>query len=208
LSQRILAAATPAAWVDAAAVGWQELLVDHANCEKKAASSALALLFAYPEDTELGLEMARLAREELRHFEQVARQMRALGVPFVRQRPGRYGGGLRSLLRTSEPGRKIDLLLAGALIEARSSERFGLLAARLPEALAGFYADLERSEARHFELYLGLAQRAARAAGVEQLDERLRELAHVEAELACAPDGELRFHSGPPSVSARAGALA
>jgi tRNA-(ms[2]io[6]A)-hydroxylase len=121
LSQRILAAPTPAAWVDAAAVGWQELLVDHANCEKKAASSALALLFAYPEDTELGLEMARLACEELRHFEQVARQMRAFGVPFVRQRPGRYGGGLRSLLRTSEPGRKIDLLVAGALIEARSS---------------------------------------------------------------------------------------
>jgi tRNA-(ms[2]io[6]A)-hydroxylase len=208
LSQRILAAPTPAAWVDAAAVGWQELLVDHANCEKKAASSALALLFAYPEDTELGLQMARLAREELRHFEQVARQMRALGVPFVRQRPGRYGGGLRSLLRTSEPGRKIDLLLAGALIEARSSERFGLLAARLPEALAGLYANLERSEARHFELYLGLAQRAAQAAGIEPLDERLRELAHGEAELACAPDGELRFHSGPPRVSARASALA
>jgi tRNA-(ms[2]io[6]A)-hydroxylase len=205
LSQRILAAPTPAAWVDAAAVGWQELLVDHANCEKKAASSALALLFAYPEDTELGLEMARLAREELRHFEQVARQMRAFGVPFVRQRPGRYGGGLRSLLRTSEPGRKIDLLVAGALIEARSSERFGLLAVRLPEALAGFYADLERCEARHFELYLGLAQRAARSAGVGELDERLRELAQGEAELACAPDdGELRFHSGPPGVSARA----
>jgi tRNA 2-(methylsulfanyl)-N6-isopentenyladenosine37 hydroxylase len=193
-SSSILLADTPPAWVDAAVTGWQELLVDHANCEKKAASTAVALIFAYPEDTELGLALSRLAREELRHFEQVQSAMTDLGVAFIRQKPGRYAAGLRRELRTSEPGRKLDLLLAGALIEARSCERFRLLATRLPEPLGRFYARLAESEARHFELYVGLA--SARYPG--EWEPRLQLLARVEAELATAPDGELRFHSGPP----------
>lgn len=139
VAQSILLAATPPAWVDAAVAGWQELLVDHANCEKKAASTAVALIFAYPEDTELGLALSRLAREELRHFEQVQAAMTELGVTFIRQKPSRYAAGLRRELRTSEPGRKLDLLLAGALIEARSCERFKLLAGRLPDPLGRFY---------------------------------------------------------------------
>jgi tRNA-(ms[2]io[6]A)-hydroxylase len=94
----ILAAPTPAAWVDAACEGWHEVLVDHANCEKKAASSALALMFAYPEDQRLSTALSRLAREELRHFEQVSQMMRRLDVSFVRQSPGRYAAGLRSAL--------------------------------------------------------------------------------------------------------------
>src|SRR5687768_5736903 len=120
----ILLAPTPQSWIDAAIVRWRELLVDHANCEKKAASTALAIIFAYPEDHSLALSLSRLAREELRHFERVQRLMTQLGVGFQRQRPGRYAGGLRSARRTSEPGRKLDLLLTGALIEARSCERF------------------------------------------------------------------------------------
>jgi tRNA 2-(methylsulfanyl)-N6-isopentenyladenosine37 hydroxylase len=192
--QSILLAQTPAAWVDAAVAGWQELLVDHANCEKKAASTAVALIFAYPEDTELGLALSRLAREELRHFEQVQSAMTDLGVKFIRQKPGRYAAGLRRELRTSEPGRKLDLLLAGALIEARSCERFRLLAGRLAPPLGRFYSRLAESEARHFELYVGLARE--RAPG--EWEARLGVLARAEAELATALDGELRFHSGPP----------
>lgn len=191
---KILQADTPAAWVDAAVAGWRELLVDHANCEKKAASTAVALIFAYPEDAELGLALSRLAREELRHFEQVQSAMTDLGVPFVRQKPGRYAGGLRRELRTSEPGRKLDLLLSGALIEARSCERFRLLAKSLPEPLGKFYGRLAESEARHFELYVGLA----RERYVGEWESRLDTLARAEAQLATAPDGELRFHSGPP----------
>ena len=191
---KILQADTPAAWVDAAVAGWRELLVDHANCEKKAASTAVALIFAYPEDSELGLALSRLAREELRHFEQVQSAMTDLGVPFSRQKPGRYAGGLRRELRTSEPGRKLDLLLSGALIEARSCERFRLLAKRLPEPLGKFYDRLAESEARHFELYVGLARE--RYGG--EWESRLDTLARAEAQLATAPDGELRFHSGPP----------
>ncbi len=84
-----LRAATPAAWAEAAARDWQLLLVDHANCEKKAASTALALMFAYPEDRALSLAMARLAREELRHFEQVLKLMRELDVPMTRLAPSR-----------------------------------------------------------------------------------------------------------------------
>ena len=157
----ILAAATPPAWVEAAVAGWAEILVDHANCEKKAASSALALMFAYPEDRALVLALSRLAREELRHFEQVARAMGHAGVAPSRQRPGRYAQELRRAMRTAEPGRKLDVLLVGALIEARSAERFTLLAPRLAGPLGRLYADLGVSEARHFELYLGFAQGAA-----------------------------------------------
>ena len=115
----ILAAPTPSAWVDAACERWRELLIDHANCEKKAASSALALIFAYPEDHELVAALSRLAREELRHFEQVSQLMRRMQVSFQRQRPGRYAADLRAALRQNEPARKLDLMLAGALIEAR-----------------------------------------------------------------------------------------
>src|SRR3954470_19840427 len=127
----ILRAPTPEGWVAAAVERWREMLVDHASCEKKAASTALSLMFAYPEDHALAMALSRLAREELRHFEQVQKMMLALGVDFQRQQPGRYASQLRSLLRTAEPGRKLDLLLSGALIEARSSERFSLLSSRL-----------------------------------------------------------------------------
>jgi tRNA-(ms[2]io[6]A)-hydroxylase len=190
----ILLAPTPPAWMAAAAGRWRELLNDHAQCEKKAASTALALMFTYPEDRRLSTQLSRLAREELRHFEQVQRLMSQLEVPFERQRPGRYASGLRALLRTADPGRKLDLLLTGALIEARSYERFALLAPRLPAQVGGFYEQLARSEARHFEEYLELAREAAPM----QWQGRLEELAAHEAQLATAPDEQLRFHSGPP----------
>jgi tRNA-(ms[2]io[6]A)-hydroxylase len=191
----ILLASTPPAWVEAAVERWRELLLDHASCEKKAASSALALIFAYPEDHALAAALSRLAREELRHFEQVESMRERLGVPFVKLKPGRYAAGLRAMLRTDNPGRKLDLLLTGALIEARSAERFRLLAPRLPEPLGAFYGGLEGSEARHFDQYV----RFARADAEGEWRARLETLAQREAELATAPDDELRFHSGPPA---------
>jgi tRNA-(ms[2]io[6]A)-hydroxylase len=197
----ILLAATPESWVTAARERWQELLVDHLGCEKKAASTALALIFAYPEDTALTQALSRLAREELRHFEQVQALMQELAVPYTRLQPGRYAGALRAASRTTEPHRKLDLLLTGALIEARSAERFAQLAPRLPAPLARFYAQLQRSEARHFQLYLRLAIAAAQA-GALNWRERLGVLARREAELATAPDEQFRFHSGPPGPAA------
>lgn len=193
-SEDILLAPTPAAWVTAAAVGWRELIIDHANCEKKAASTALALMFAYPEDHELTLTLSRLAREELRHFEQVVSVMSAQGVGFVRQRPGRYAHKLRAALRSTEPRRKLDLLLMGALIEARSAERFRLLVPQLPRALVPLYARLASCEARHFAQYRDLA----RVAAPGEWRARLAVLAALEAQLATTPERTLRFHSGPP----------
>jgi tRNA 2-(methylsulfanyl)-N6-isopentenyladenosine37 hydroxylase len=195
----ILAAPTPAPWLQMAAQRWRELLVDHAACEKKAASSAIAMLFAYPEDRELGLALARLAREELRHFEQVARLMERCGVLSARQKPGRYATQLRAALATHEPQRKVDLLLASALIEARSCERFERLAPLLPEPVSAFYAELARVERRHHELYIDLALRAAGDAAAA-VRPRLAELAVLEAQLATRPDEEFRFHSGLPTV--------
>lgn len=191
--QAVLRAPTPSQWVEDAVTHWQELLIDHASCEKKAASTALALLFAYPEDGALATALSRLAREELRHFEQVLRIMRTLGVPFRRLRPGRYAQGLRAAARRSDPGRKLDLLLVSALIEARSAERFALLAPRLPPPLARLYGDLGTAEARHFMLYVDFARERA----PQHWQERLAELADCEAQLVTTPERLLRFHSGP-----------
>jgi tRNA-(ms[2]io[6]A)-hydroxylase len=198
LSVADLLAPTPAAWYDAACEQVDVLLVDHANCEKKAASTALALMFRYAEDAMLAARLSRLAREELRHFEQVQKLMRALEVPWQRLSPSRYAEGMRRAVRSREPGRLIDLLLCGALIEARSCERFLGLAPRLPSAVGQFYGGLAASEARHASLYVRLAQERAEAAPPGSLLQRYRELATVEAELATSADPLFRFHSGPP----------
>jgi tRNA-(ms[2]io[6]A)-hydroxylase len=194
----VLAAPTPREWFDAAVQRLPELLVDHANCEKKAASTAIALMFAYADDVPLARALSRLAREELRHFEQVDALLSALGIERVRAAPGRYAAGLRAGSRHVEPGRKLDLLLTGALIEARSCERFERLAQLLPPQVAMLYAGLMAAEARHTDLYLRLAEGHARASGLEAWRDRLAELAAVEAGLATSPDPLFRFHSGPP----------
>jgi tRNA-(ms[2]io[6]A)-hydroxylase len=193
-----LAAPTPERWFEAAAAQLPVLLVDHANCEKKAASTALGLMFAYAEDAALSLALARLAREELRHYEQVVRLLRELNFSYLRLAPSRYAGEMRRALATAEPGRRLDLLIAGALIEARSCERFRGLAPRLAPPLGEFYAGLEAAEARHADLYLGHAARHAAAAGLD-LAARFEALAALEAELATRPDPLFRFHSGPPA---------
>ena len=195
---RTLQVATPTAWFERAVRDWKVLLVDHANCEKKAASTALSFMFTYAEDAELAECMSRLAREELRHFEQVQSLMQTLEVPFARLAPARYAQKLRRAVRTHEPGRLLDLLICGALVEARSCERFEGLATRLPAPMGTFYARLQESEARHHALYLRLA--AKRAAGGEtEVVEMLKRFGEIEAELVTSPDEQFRFHSGLPA---------
>jgi tRNA 2-(methylsulfanyl)-N6-isopentenyladenosine37 hydroxylase len=194
----VLLVPTPARWFEVAGERWRELLVDHANCEKKAASTALSLIFTYADDLALCDRMSRLAREELRHFEQVQAMMKALHAPFVRLAPGRYAEGLRRAMRRDEPHRLMDLLLCGALIEARSCERFEGLAPRLAAPLGAFYGGLAAAESRHRGLYLRLAEQ--RANGLDWRG-RLRELAELEADLAVSPDAQFRFHSGAPSIA-------
>ena len=188
---------TPDAWLDVACEHLPEMLLDHANCELKAASTALGFLYRYPERTALAQRMSRLAREELRHFEQVRSIMDDLEIPFERLSASRYAGGLRDAVRHNEPYKLLDLLLIGALIEARSCERFAKIAPRLPERLGRFYGGLLASEARHFEHYIAFAKSEC---GVDEaeIDERLDELKALEASLVTEPDDEFRFHSGLP----------
>ena len=191
---------TPEAWLDEACQRLPEMLLDHANCELKAASTALGFLYRYPDRTALTQRMSRLAREELRHFEQVRSIMDDMEIPFERLSASRYAGGLREVVRAREPYRLLDMLLVGALIEARSCERFAKIAPRLPERLGRFYGGLLASEARHFEHYIAFAKSEC---GVDEteVEERLAELKAIEASLITEPDDDFRFHSGVPATA-------
>jgi tRNA-(ms[2]io[6]A)-hydroxylase len=196
-SHPLLRAATPAAWTAQACAHPDVLLIDHANCEKKAASTALALMFAYAEDLELTDKMSRLAREELRHYEQVAKLIGALKIAPRRLAPGRYAMQLRRLVASEEPAREMDLMICGAFIEARSCERFAALGAATVSPLDDLFRGLHEAEARHYQLYLDLAARAAARAGLS-LEQRIAAFAAREAQLITEPDPVFRFHSGPP----------
>lgn len=190
---------TPKAWVQAAVGDLEVLLLDHANCERKAAATALSLLSRYERVPGLPERMSRLAREELRHYEQVLAILAARRVALRPVSASRYAGGLRDLVRSPEPGRLVDLLLCGALVEARSCERFAALLPVLPADLARFYQTLLASEARHFEDYLLLAQAVGSA---DEVAARLPSFMQREAELITTPDPQFRFHSGLPQRSA------
>jgi tRNA-(ms[2]io[6]A)-hydroxylase len=196
----ILRAPTPQAWVRAACAQPDVLLIDHANCEKKAASTALALMFAYAEDLDLTNKMSRLAREELRHYEQVVKLIKALGITPRRLAPGRYAEGLRRLVAKSEPQREIDLMVCGALIEARSCERFRLLEGAIAGPAGKLFEGLHAAEDRHYQMYLDLAHRAAARAGIA-LAGRIEALSAREADLISSPDSLFRFHSGVPATA-------
>ncbi|HTV97058.1 MAG TPA: tRNA isopentenyl-2-thiomethyl-A-37 hydroxylase MiaE [Steroidobacteraceae bacterium] len=193
----LLLAPTPGSWIAQACRSLDVLLIDHANCEKKAASTALALMFAYAEDLELAERMSRLAREELRHYEQVAKLLRRLAIEPRRLAPGRYAERLRRLVAKAEPQREVDLMVCGAFIEARSCERFAALSPALGGPPGEMFASLHAAEARHFELYLGLARRAALRAGIDAAA-RIAAFAAIEVELIVSRDEVFRFHSGAP----------
>jgi tRNA 2-(methylsulfanyl)-N6-isopentenyladenosine37 hydroxylase len=193
----LLKAATPPAWIAQASAETDVLLIDHANCEKKAASTALSLMFAYAEDLELTGKMSRLAREELRHYEQVTKLMKTLAVAPQRLAPGRYAERLRRLVAKSEPQREVDLMICGALIEARSCERFAALAQSYGGPIGALFQGLHSAEARHYRVYLDLARRAAHRAGIG-FQPRVEEFATLESQLITSHDDVFRFHSGTP----------
>jgi tRNA 2-(methylsulfanyl)-N6-isopentenyladenosine37 hydroxylase len=197
LDHTLLIAPTPESWLECACRSLDVLLVDHANCEKKAASTALALMFAYAEDLELAEQMSRLAREELRHYEQVAQLLRNLAIEPRRLAPGRYAQRLRQLVARGEPEREVDLMICGAFIEARSCERFAALSSVLGGPAGEMFASLHEAEARHFELYLNLARRRAQLAGIDAAG-RMTVFAALEAQLIVSRDAAFRFHSGAP----------
>jgi tRNA-(ms[2]io[6]A)-hydroxylase len=188
---------TPAAWVEVAVESLPVLLIDHANCEKKAAATAMSLMHRYTENTVLLNKMSRLAREELRHFEQVLKLMTQRGIRYETVTASRYAQSLHASVRKKEPDKLIDILIVGALIEARSCERFAALAPHVDQELGDFYRSLLKSESRHFSDYLTLANKIESSAAVA---ERLDVFRVLEKQLIEAEDDDMRFHSGVPTV--------
>lgn len=184
---------TSSRWLASIEGHLDELLIDHAHCEKKAAGVALNLIFAYVERTDLVRALAEIVEEELAHFRLVLDRLERRGVRFRRLRPSRYGQRLHEQVRAGEPQRAVDRLLVAALIEARSCERFGLLRDHLEDReLAEFYGSLFESEARHHSTYVRLAEAFAPAAIVRV---RLQELAAIEAGIVDEGDPLVRMHS-------------
>ena len=188
-----LKAQTDARWFEQVDAHLDEVLIDHAHCEKKAAGTALNLIFHYVEDRELCREMTEIVNEELEHFHMVLDLLERRGIKFRRLKPSQYGRRLHELVRKSEPERAVDRLLVAGLIEARSCERFHALAEHVDDVeLAEFYHSLFESEARHHTTYTRLAKHFA---SDEVVNGRLEEL--YEAEAAIIAEGEplARMHS-------------
>ena len=200
--QAFLSCPTPDSWVEEAVKQENQdvLLIDHANCEKKAASTALNLIYRYTDNFELLNKMSRLAREEMRHFEQVIAIMAKRNIEYSSLSASRYAAGLRQQVRTHEPAKLLDTLSVGAFIEARSCERFACLAPYLDSELQTFYRSLLQSEGRHYRDYLALARQAG---GAREVKERLTVFREEERKLVETPDSEFRFHSGSLSMSKR-----
>lgn len=188
-----LHAPTPDAWISRVAGGIEELLLDHAHCEKKAAGVAMNLLFSYVEQPELARAMTGIVREELEHFELVLGKIQERGWSWRKLRPSRYGERLHGLIRREEPGKAVDRLLVAALIEARSCERFGILRDHLADRdLAGFFGSLYESEARHHGTYVQLAQLFAPR---DEVRARLAVLAEAESAIILEGEPLARVHS-------------
>ena len=192
-----LGCTTPESWLDAASQPENMALIiqDHANCEKKAASTAINLMFRYGFYTDLQVKLSQLVREEMLHYEQVLELMQKRGQAWAAIPAGRYAGALRKEIKTYEPQALVDVLIVGAFVEARSCERFAALAPYVDDEMAKFYKYLLKSESRHFEDYLILAQ----SVSTQDISERVDTFRQLEAELISTPDPQLRFHSGIPA---------
>jgi tRNA-(ms[2]io[6]A)-hydroxylase len=193
--QAFLHCETPDQWIEEALKHPELMLIDHANCEKKAASTGLNMIYRYVDKHDLLQKMSKLAREELHHFEQVIGIMKKRGVVYSQLSSSRYAGGLHKAVRSHEPAKLIDSLIVGAFIEARSCERFAKLAPHLDDELRDFYLSLLKSESRHFEDYLKLASKYSD----DPIESRVADFASIEKGLIEDPDLEFRFHSGPPA---------
>jgi tRNA-(ms[2]io[6]A)-hydroxylase len=188
-----LKSTSPPRWLAQVEDHVEELLLDHAHCEKKAAGTAMNLIFAYVDRVDLVRELSAIVEEELAHFRLVLDLIQSRGICFRRLKPSSYGARLNELVRRDEPQRAVDRLLVAALIEARSCERFALLRDHLADRqLSDFYGSLFESEARHHATYVRFAKEFA---AEETVHARLEELAEREAEIIAAGDDAARVHS-------------
>lgn len=233
---------TPHSWIEKAQrpENLEVLLIDHANCELKAAQTAMWLIRKYAASSESGTElldwlkpyedfvyrkvgsgdfsavkglskklvsrtdfehgevlidkMVMLIKEELHHFQQVLEFLEKYQIPYSSLNASRYAKGMMREVRNHEPAMLIDKLICGAYIEARSCERFAAIAPYVDKELGDFYVSLLRSEARHFQDYLELAQLISN----DNIDERVQHFAATEKRLIESEDTQFRFHSGVP----------
>ena len=192
-TMNILCQPTSAAWLEQALGHVDTILLDHSHCERKAAGTAVNMMFRYPSNHKLVRQLTAIAQEELEHFEQVNQILERRGIPLTALSAPPYGKGMMNQIRHQEPHRLLDALLISGLIEARSHERLGLLGTHLPDPkLAAFYRSLMASEARHFGIYWLLADTYFDRSIVQT---RLAELAIVESEILATLHPEPRIHS-------------
>ncbi|MEM1368600.1 MAG: tRNA-(ms[2]io[6]A)-hydroxylase [Cyanobacteria bacterium P01_H01_bin.15] len=190
---KLLQAPTRDSWLPEVLANLETVLLDHSHCERKAASTALNFMFRYPSNESLIHQLTQIAQEELTHFAQVNQWLTRLGISLAPLNAPPYAAQLKSQIRRQEPWRFLDSLLISALIEARSHERLGLLGHACPNPeLAKFYRSLMASEARHYGIYWLLA---IDAFDRELVDQRLTELASIEAQILETPFSEPRIHS-------------
>lgn len=187
---------TPQAWLKYAIQHTPMLLIDHAHCERKAASTALMFLSKYPEKADIVATMSPLAREELLHFEKVITLLRERGILYTHLKPSNYAKALHQAAnKNCAKSLLCDQLIIGAIIEARSCERFNALVPLLSDkSLAKFYASLVKAEARHFQDYLNLARKYG-----DNVELRIEYFLELEDKLIYEEDTVFRFHSGIPS---------
>lgn len=188
-----LQAPTNAGWIDIASRHVEEILIDHAHCEKKAAANAMSMINRYPEKDVLVREMIALILEETEHLKFVFEELQRRGVSLTRDRGDSYAQQLTQHIRKNEPGRLLDLLLVDALIEARSCERFSLLSKceHIPPDLRELYHSLLASEAGHYRTFTDIARLYYPA---DEVKARLNELAAIEAEIVRNLPNEPTMH--------------
>jgi tRNA 2-(methylsulfanyl)-N6-isopentenyladenosine37 hydroxylase len=177
---------TPQAWLDTVMADLDQFLLDHASCERKASTMAMSLVAHYPDRPELVRAMIALAQEELEHFRQVWVRVNERGLTLGPDTKDKYVRKLRTILRSETQEYFLDRLLVCGVIEARGRERFGMVADALsPDSpLKAFYENITRSEAKHQDLFLELAEKYFDKGLVDQrLDEILDFEAKIVAEL-------------------------
>jgi tRNA-(ms[2]io[6]A)-hydroxylase len=175
--------ATDPRWVNLVAENIEEILTDHAYCEQKAATNAIGIVIQNPEKTDLVDAMLEVAKEELAHFQMVHEKIKERGLKFGRERKDDYVAELYGFMRKGH-NRDIafvDRLLFGAMVEARSCERFKVLSENIPDDdLKNFYRDLMISEANHYTTFIGLARKYS--TGID-VDKRWQEFIDFETSI-------------------------
>ncbi len=186
---------TPKEWVKAALENLDIILIDHGANELKAAQAAMTLISRNPLSLDILNKMSRLAREELLHFEQVLKILKKRDIDYKPLKASGYAYKMAKHVRPDNKGKLVDSLIIGSIIEARSCERFECISSHLDEELEKFYLSLLKSESRHFQDYLDLAQKYSK----DPIEERIQFFLKIEKDSILQPDDLLRLHSGMPT---------